>query len=122
MKILCVDDSELFIDLLLFALQDGGYSEIDTALSGKIALQKAKSNTYDLIITDLRMPKMDGIELTSLLRAIPKYKTTPILILSADSDQSLKNNGKDNGVTGWIVKPFLPDQLLKAIDICKNIK
>jgi len=69
----------------------------------------------DLIITDVNMPKMDGIELTRQLRALPPFSRTPIILLTTESDPAKKLQGRSAGATGWIVKPFKPDQLLAVV-------
>ena len=117
MKLLIVDDSTMLRDMLSYALNEGGYSDVIEAVDGLDGLEKAKSMTFDLVITDVNMPNMDGITLVSELRALPQYVKTPILVLTTERGDSMKSKGKASGATGWIVKPFVPDQLLKAVNI-----
>ena len=117
MKLLIVDDSTMLRDMLSYALNEGGYTDITKAVDGVDGLEKAKATTYDLIITDVNMPNMDGITLVNELRALPQYSKSPILVLTTERGDSMKSKGKASGATGWIVKPFVPDQLLKAVNI-----
>jgi len=78
-------------------------------------LQKAKGTNVDVVVTDVNMPKMDGISLVKKLRALPNYKFTPILLLTTEAGADKKQEGKAAGATGWLVKPFNPDQLLSTI-------
>lgn len=116
-KLLIVDDSTMLRDMLNYALNEGGYTDVVEAIDGVDGLAKAKSSTFDLIITDINMPNMDGIDLVSELRKIPQYSKTPILVLTTERSDEMKAKGKVAGATGWIVKPFVPDQLLKAVNI-----
>ncbi|AXX84876.1 MULTISPECIES: response regulator [Aliarcobacter] len=116
-KLLIVDDSTMLRDMLNYALNEGGYTDVVEAIDGVDGLAKAKSATFDLIITDINMPNMDGIDLVSELRKIPQYSKTPILVLTTERSDEMKAKGKVAGATGWIVKPFVPDQLLKAVNI-----
>jgi two-component system chemotaxis response regulator CheY len=117
MKLLIVDDSAMLRDMLSCALREGGYSDVTEAIDGVDGLDKAKAITFDLIITDINMPNMDGLELVKRLRGLPQYSTRPILILTTERSDEMKAKGKQSGATGWIVKPFIPDQLLKAVNI-----
>jgi two-component system chemotaxis response regulator CheY len=119
-NILIVDDSNMLRDMLKTTLQEGGYSQVSEACDGAKALNLAKSSQYDLIITDVNMPNMDGFTLLQELRQLDIYTTVPILILTTERDEQMKQRGKDSGATGWIVKPFLPDQLLQAITMVLN--
>jgi len=114
-KILTVDDSASIRQMVSFTLKQAGY-EVMEAVDGQDGLNKAKSETANLIITDLNMPNMDGIELIRALRQEDNYKFTPILMLTTESDDTKKGEGKSAGATGWIVKPFNPEQLLKVIE------
>lgn len=122
MKLLIVDDSTMLRDMLSYALNEGGYSDVTEAVDGQDGLQKASATTFDLIITDVNMPNMDGISLVSELRKLPQYTKTPILVLTTERSDDMKTKGKGAGATGWIVKPFVPDQLLKAVNIVLNKK
>jgi two-component system, chemotaxis family, chemotaxis protein CheY len=116
-KILIVDDSNMLRDMLKYALVDGGYTDITEAADGVEGLEKAKSAQFDLVITDINMPNMNGFELIQNLRQIPVYAKTPLLVLTTEKGDDMKVKGKTMGATGWIVKPFLPEQVLKAISI-----
>lgn len=117
MKLLIVDDSTMLRDMLSYALNEGGYTDVIEAVDGIDGLNKAKETVYDLIITDVNMPNMDGITLVAELRKLPQYATAPILVLTTERGDEMKAKGKASGATGWIVKPFVPDQLLKAVNI-----
>lgn len=112
--ILAVDDSASMRQMVSFTLKGAGFTVID-AVDGLDALGKAKGGKVDLVLTDVNMPKMDGISLIKELRALPNYKFTPILMLTTESGSDKKMEGKGAGATGWIVKPFNPDQLLTTI-------
>ncbi len=113
-KILAVDDSASMRQMVTFTLKGAGY-EVEEAADGKEGLDKAKSSKFDLVISDVNMPVMDGIALIKELRTLPDYKFTPILMLTTESTSDKKQEGKSAGATGWIVKPFNPDQLLETI-------
>ena len=85
------------------------------AVDGAEALNIAKGRSVNLVITDVNMPNMDGISLIRELRKLPAYKFTPLLMLTTESSTDKKQAGKAAGATGWIVKPFNPDQLLATI-------
>ena len=117
MRILIVDDSTMLRDMLSYALDEGGYSDITEAVDGVDGLQKAQNEQFDLIITDINMPNMDGLTFIAKLRLLQQYEKTPILVLTTERGDEVKSKGKIAGATGWIVKPFIPDQLLKAVNI-----
>lgn len=112
--ILTVDDSASMRQMVTFTLKSAGH-EVTEAVDGVDALEKAKQGTYQLVITDVNMPNMDGITLTKELRDLVDYKYTPILTLTTESDKNKKQEGKNAGATGWIIKPFNPEQLLLTI-------
>lgn len=116
-KLLIVDDSTMLRDMLNYALNEGGYNDVTEAVDGVDGLAKAKAASFDLIITDVNMPNMDGLTLIGELRKVPQYAKTPILVLTTERSDEMKAKGKIAGATGWIVKPFVPDQLLKAVNI-----
>lgn len=122
MKLLIVDDSTMLRDMLVYALNEGGYNDVTEAVDGVDGLEKAKLSKYDLIITDINMPNMDGITLVSKLRELDSYAVGPILVLTTERSDEMKSKGKAAGATGWIVKPFVPDQLLKAVNIVLSKK
>lgn len=113
-SILAVDDSVSMRQMVSFTLKGAGY-EVTEAKDGQEALSIAKSNKFNLVITDVNMPNMDGITLTRELRALPSYKFVPILTLTTESSTDKKMAGKQAGATGWIVKPFNPEQLLATV-------
>ncbi len=113
-SILAVDDSTSMRQMVTLTLKGAGY-DVTEAKDGLEALSKAKSNRFSLVITDVNMPNMDGITLTKELRALSTYKFTPILTLTTESSAEKKQAGKAAGATGWIVKPFNPDQLLATV-------
>ena len=119
-KLLIVDDSTMLRDMLKYALNEGGYNEVTESVDGVDGLNKAKEDVYDLIITDVNMPNMDGLTLVKELRLLPQYVKKPILVLTTERSDEMKAKGKAVGATGWIVKPFVPDQLLKAVNIVLN--
>lgn len=112
---LTVDDSKTIREMVSFTLKNHGF-EIMEAEDGKEALSVLGDKDVDIIITDLNMPNMDGFELMKNLRANPKYKFTPILMLTTESDESKKALGKEAGATGWIVKPFNPEKLVQVVN------
>ncbi|RXJ89249.1 response regulator [Arcobacter sp. CECT 8983] len=116
-KLLIVDDSTMLRDMLNYALNEGGYTDVVEAIDGVDGLEKAKSSSFDLIITDVNMPNMDGLTLIGELRKLPEYASKPILVLTTERSDEMKAKGKAAGATGWIVKPFVPEQLLKAVNI-----
>lgn len=115
-KILAVDDSASMRQMVSFTLKGAGH-DVCEACDGVEALKTAHSNNdFDLVISDINMPNMDGISLIKELRTITSYKFTPILMLTTESGGDKKSEGKAAGATGWIVKPFNPDQLLATIE------
>lgn len=113
-KILVVDDSASLRNMVAFSLKQSNH-EVMEASDGNDALMKAKNGSYDLVLTDVNMPGMDGITLCGELRKLPAYKVKPILILTTESNADIKQKGKTAGATGWLVKPFSPDKLLSTI-------
>ncbi len=114
-KILAVDDSASMRQMVSFTLKSAGHEVIEAA-DGQEALGKARSGKVDLVLTDVNMPRMDGITLIKELRKLPDYRFTPILTLTTESGADKKMAGKEAGATGWIVKPFSPDQLIATIN------
>lgn len=118
-RALTVDDSKTMRDMVSFTLKNAGFEVIE-AEDGKDALSKA-GGPLDVIITDLNMPNMNGIELIQALRQNPSYKFTPILMLTTESDATKKQEGKTAGATGWIVKPFNPEKLIQVVNkVCNG--
>lgn len=113
-KILAVDDSASMRQMVSFTLKGAGH-EVLEASDGVEALKLAEGQSVDLVLSDVNMPNMDGITLCKNLRQLGTYKFTPILMLTTESAGDKKMEGKSAGATGWIVKPFNPDQLLTTI-------
>ena len=112
--ILAVDDSASIRQMVSFTLKSAGY-EITEAVDGQDGLNKAKSKSFNLILTDQNMPNMDGLSLIKNLRAMPAYKTVPILMLTTEAGDTMKAQGKAAGATGWLVKPFDPAKLVEVV-------
>ena len=112
--ILAVDDSASMRQMVAFTLKAAGHEVVEAA-DGQKALQAAKTRAFNVVISDVNMPIMDGITLIKELRALPNYKFTPILMLTTEAGSDKKQEGKSAGATGWIVKPFNPDQLLATV-------
>lgn len=113
-NILTVDDSPSIRQMVVFTLKRAGYG-VDEAADGAQGLAKAKTQSYSLVLTDQNMPNMDGITLIKSLRALPPYKTTPILMLTTETGDAMKAQGRAAGATGWLVKPFDPQKLLEVV-------
>ena len=113
-SILAVDDSASMRQMVSFTLKSAGFNVVE-AVDGQDAWEKAGSRDFDLVLTDQNMPRMDGIGLTRKLRENPKFKTTPILILTTESSDQMKMAGRSAGATGWMVKPFDPTKLIEVI-------
>ena len=112
--ILAVDDSASIRQMVAFTLKGAGYDVVE-AVDGQDGLDKAKSKSINLVLTDQNMPKMDGLTLIKSLRALPQYKTTPILMLTTEAGDAMKAQGKAAGATGWLVKPFDPQKLIEVV-------
>jgi two-component system chemotaxis response regulator CheY len=112
--ILTVDDSGSLRQMVSFVLRDAGYGVIE-AVDGKDGLEKAKQQTVDLVLTDQNMPGMDGLSLIRALRDMKNYKSVPILMLTTESGDEIKAQGRAVGATGWMVKPFDPARLTEVV-------
>jgi two-component system, chemotaxis family, chemotaxis protein CheY len=113
--ILIVDDSESIREVVNFTLENEGYNVL-IGNDGKDALKFLDGQNIDLVITDLHMPEMNGIELIKEIRKMESYQRIPILFLTTESQASKKMEAKEAGATGWIIKPFVPAKLLAAIN------
>ena len=113
-SILAIDDSASIRQMVSFTLKSSGY-EVVEAIDGMDGLEKAKGKTFNLILTDQNMPRMDGLTLIKSLRALPQYKTVPILMLTTESSDAMKQQGRAVGATGWLVKPFDPQKLVEVV-------
>jgi two-component system chemotaxis response regulator CheY len=112
--VLTVDDSTSMRQMVRATLQSAGYDVVEAA-DGQEALDFARTKSVDLVISDVNMPRMDGITLVQNLRTLPAYRLTPLLLLTTESSHEKKMEGKKAGATGWIVKPFNPTQLLATL-------
>lgn len=109
--IMTADDSPSMREMVAFTLRGAGYDVVE-AVDGKDALGKLSGAPVNMLITDLNMPNMDGIELIRQVRALPQYKYVPIIMLTTESQDDKKQAGKAAGASGWIVKPFRGEQLV----------
>lgn len=112
--IMTVDDTASMRQMVSFTLMDAGHKVVE-AKDGVEALALAKQNKIDVFVVDINMPNMDGITLVKELRALPDYKFTPILMLTTESQEAKRQEGRSAGATGWIVKPFNPEQLVNIV-------
>ena len=115
--ILAVDDSTSMRQMVGHVLREAGYNVLEAA-DGDDALELAQRQRVDAVITDHNMPRMDGISLVRMLRALDDYAKTPIVLLTTESSPEMKLRGREAGATGWMVKPFDP---LRLIDMCRRI-
>lgn len=106
-----VDDAATMRKMVAFTLRGAGYQTVE-APDGQVALSMLQTQKVDLVISDVNMPGMNGIDLVRHIRQLPHMRTVPILMLTTESDPEAKNRARAAGATGWIVKPFQPDQLL----------
>jgi two-component system, chemotaxis family, chemotaxis protein CheY len=113
-SILAVDDSASMRQMVSFTLRSSGYDVIE-AIDGQDALDKLGDRHVDLVLTDQNMPRMDGLTLIRELRGVDRFKRTPILMLTTESSDEMKQAGRAAGATGWMVKPFDPKRLLEII-------
>jgi two-component system, chemotaxis family, chemotaxis protein CheY len=113
-QVLTVDDSASVRQMVCFTLGNAGYGVVE-AVNGLDGLRKAGEKKFELVITDLNMPEMDGIEMIAGLRRLPGYSYTPILMLTTESQPEKKDAGRKAGATGWIVKPFQAEQLVAVV-------
>jgi two-component system chemotaxis response regulator CheY len=113
--VLAVDDSKTMRDMVSFALTEAGFA-VTTADDWAHGLEVEQGGQYDVIITDINRHNMDGITLIGHLRGLSQYQSTPILILTTESEQGKRDQGKNAGATGWIVKPFNPEKLIQVVN------
>ncbi len=113
-NVLTVDDSPSVCQMVKVVLGPEGHSVV-SANDGAAGLAKAKAQRFDLILTDLNMPVMNGMEMIKAVRALPNYVGVPIVFLTTESDESMKSQAKAAGATGWLTKPFKPEQLHAVI-------
>ena len=113
--ILIVDDSVSLRQVVAIALKGAGYEVIEAG-DGKEGLGKLTGQKIHLIISDVNMPNMDGISMVTEIKKMPEYKFTPIIMLTTESQDEMKQKGKEAGVKAWMVKPFKPEQMLDAVN------
>jgi two-component system chemotaxis response regulator CheY len=113
-SILTVDDSASIRLTTRVALSNAGYT-VTEAVDGVDGIAKLQSGQFDLIVTDLNMPNMDGLTMIRELRKIPSCMGVPVIFLTTESDQELKQEAKSAGATGWLTKPFDPESLVKIV-------
>lgn len=114
-RILTVDDSNSLRRMVAFTLKQAGHDVVQ-AVDGSDGLAKAREQKIDLALVDVNMPSMGGIEMVTEMRKLPEYAQTPILMLTTESSDEKKQEGRQAGATGWIVKPFSPEQLLGIVE------
>lgn len=112
--VLAIDDSASIRQMVSFTLKSSGYSVIE-AVDGVDGLDKARNKTVNLVLTDQNMPRMDGLTLIKSLRGMTQYKSVPILMLTTESSDTMKAQGRAAGATGWLVKPFDPQKLIEVV-------
>lgn len=112
--ILVVDDAATIRSLAKFALSKAGYTIVE-ACDGVEGLKALESNAIDLVITDLNMPNMNGLDMSRQIKASAQWKNVPIFMLTTEANQDVAMQGKEIGILAWIVKPFVPEKLLAAV-------
>lgn len=115
--ILTVEDSNSMRQMIGYILRSAGYNVVE-AEDGSKGLAQAQSGKFDLVVTDQNMPNMDGLSLIKALRLLPDYKSTPVIMLTTEASDTMKQRGREAGATGWMVKPFDPNRLL---EICQKL-
>lgn len=113
-RILTIDDSKTMRDMLMLTLAEAGFDVLQ-AVDGQDGLDVLGNEQVDVVITDINMPRMDGYEVIRQLRKNPTHKSTPILVLTTESETDKKNLAREAGATGWMVKPFDPDRLIETV-------
>jgi two-component system chemotaxis response regulator CheY len=114
LRILTIDDSKTMRDMLMLTLADAGFDVLQ-AVDGQDGVDLAERENFDIVITDINMPRMDGYEVIRQLRKRPEHKATPILVLTTESETDKKTIAREAGATGWLVKPFDPDKLIATV-------
>lgn len=113
--VLLVDDSRSIRLLVSETLRGEGHT-VHEAENGQVGLELAREHALDLVLTDLNMPVMNGLELTRQIRCLPQHQATPILLVTTDSQLAKKQEAKVAGATGWVVKPIPPQRLLQVVN------
>ena len=114
--VLCVDDSAVMRKMVVNTLQASGRYRCIEAADGKQGLEVMKTEKPDIIITDFNMPEMNGLEFTIAVRELEAHRYTPILLLTTETNETLRQSAREKGATGWMVKPFNPEKLLRTIE------
>ncbi len=114
-RILTIDDSKTIRDMLMLTLADAGFDVLQ-AVDGQDGLEVLDKEQVDVVITDINMPRMDGYEVIRQMRSNSMHKSTPILVLTTESELEKKNLARTAGATGWMVKPFDPERLIATIN------
>lgn len=112
--IMIVDDSASLRQVVSIALTGAGYDVIE-ACDGKDGISKLDGKKINLIVSDVNMPNMDGLTMVKQIKQMPNYKFVPVIMLTTESKDEMKQAGKEAGVKAWVVKPFKPDQMLNAV-------
>ena len=112
--VLAVDDSASIRQMVSVTLRTAGYEVVEAA-DGQEGLDKARAALFNLVLTDQNMPRVDGIALIKSLRAMTNYRSVPILMLTTESSDAMKSQGRAAGATGWLVKPFEPNRLVEVV-------
>lgn len=112
--VMIVDDSASMRQLVAFSLKDAGF-DVLPAINGKDALDKLNGAKIDMVVTDLNMPEMNGLEFIKAMRIRPGFKFTPIVMLTTESQEAKKLECRQAGASGWLVKPFTPEQLVETV-------
>jgi two-component system chemotaxis response regulator CheY len=115
-SILTADDSPSIRQMVSFTLRNAGHAVVE-AVDGQDAWEKACTRDFALVLTDQNMPRMDGLTLTRRLRETPRFARTPILILTTEHGEPMKQAGRAAGATGWLVKPFDPARLIEVVEV-----
>lgn len=118
-QILVVDDSPSLRQMLQIVLQNSGH-DVMCAEDGKQAIELASATSFELILSDFNMPQLNGPEFINLLRQLPQYRFTPVLLLTTETDEEKKHSGRLAGASGWLKKPFDPEQLLVTVNSLLN--
>lgn len=112
--VLVVDDSMSIRQMVAFTLKSTNYQVVEAA-NGKEGVDKFKTGRFDLVISDVNMPVMDGLSMIKEIRKLTNGKTIPIMVLTTESSDTMKTQGRAAGASGWIVKPFDPNKLIEVV-------
>lgn len=120
--IMVVDDSAVMRQAVSFTLMNAGFGVVE-AVDGADALLKLSKTKVELIISDLNMPKMDGIGFLKAVRTMPEYKFIPVIMLTTESQEAKMKEGKLAGAKAWMIKPFKPERIIEAVSIlCQPVR